>query len=108
VEAREKSGKKLGGVCQKLMKLEKRKDLSAKETKRLKECTQVRNGIHNYIVAESKKFYTMLQSLKLMKDTDLGAFGSAGRAPLMVFPQLPCRGRALRGVHLAGPGARRR
>ena len=71
----EKSGKELDGVCQELMKLQRKKVLTAEETKQLKECTRLSDGIRDYILAESKKLDSTLQSYKLKKDTDLGAFG---------------------------------
>ena len=87
----EKSGKKLNGVCEELTKLErKKKDLTAEETKRLKECTQVRDSIRSYIVAESKKLDGRLQSFKLKKDTDSGGFGKVqGKLGTLVKEGLP-------------------
>jgi hypothetical protein len=70
-----KSGKKLEGVCQDITKLGKKKALTAEEAKELKECTRLRDGIREYIVAESKKLDSTLQSFKLKKDTDAGAYG---------------------------------
>ena len=86
----EKSGKKLDGVCKELMNLEKKKDLTAEEKKRLGECTQVRDSIRSYIVAQSKQLDTRLQSYKLKKDTDIGAFGKVqGKLGTLVKEGLP-------------------
>ncbi len=86
----EKSGKKLNGVCQEMMKLEKKKALTADETKRLKECTRLRDGMRDYIVAQSKKLDTTLQSYKLRKDTDPGAFGKVqGKLGTLVKDGVP-------------------
>ena len=71
----EKSGKKLEGVCQELMTLQRKKVLTDDEKKQIKECTKLRDGIRDFIVAESKKLDGTLQSFKLKKDTDPGAFG---------------------------------
>lgn len=70
-----KSGKKLEGICQDITKLGKKKALTAEEAKELKECTRLRDGIREFIVAESKKLDSTLQSFKLKKDTDAGAYG---------------------------------
>ena len=71
----EKSGKKLDSVCQEMMKLGQKKAPTAEEAKRLKDCTKLRDGLREYIVAESKKLDGTLRSFKLKKDTDVAAFG---------------------------------
>jgi hypothetical protein len=86
----EKSGKKLEGVCQEMTKLEKKKAMTAEETKQLKECTRLRDGIRSYIVAQSKQLDTTLQSYKVKKDTDPGAFGKVqGKLGTLVKDGVP-------------------
>ena len=86
----QKSGKKLDSICTELMKLERKKDLTAEEKKHLKECTLVRYSIRSYIVAQSKQLDTRLQSYKLKKDTDTGAFGKVqGKLGTLVKEGLP-------------------
>ena len=85
-----KPAKKLGEACNELTMLEKKKTLTDDEKKRLKECTQVRNSIHDYIVAESKKLDSRLQSFMLKKDTDPGDFGKVqGKLGTLLKEGLP-------------------
>ena len=86
----EKSGKKLDGACQEITKLGKKKALTAEEAKQLKECTKLRDGIRDFIVAESKKLDSTLQSFKLKKDTDAAAFGKVqGKLGTLVKDGVP-------------------
>ena len=86
----DKQGKKLGEACNQLTMLEKKKALTDEEKKKLKECTQVRDSIRSFIVAESRKLDSRLQSFKLKKDTDPGAFGKVqGKLGTLVKDGLP-------------------
>jgi hypothetical protein len=86
----EKPRRKLGEACNELAKLEKKKTLTDDEKKRLKECNQVRDSIRSFIIAESKKLDSRLQSFKLKEDTDPGAFGKVqGKLGTLVKDGLP-------------------
>ena len=86
----DKPHKKLGEACNELVTLERKKTLSDDEKKRLKECIQVRDSIRNFIIAESRKLDSRLQSLKLKKDTDPGEFGKVqGKLATLVKDGLP-------------------
>ena len=86
----EKPRKKLGEACNQLALLEKKKTLTDEEKKKLKECTQVRDSIRSFILAESRKLDSRLQSFKVKKDTDMAAFGKVqGKLGTLLKDGLP-------------------
>ena len=86
----EQSRKKLDTVCQELQTLQTKKMLTPEETKRIKECTRLRDGLRAFIVSESKKLDDRLRGFKLKKDTDPGAFGKVqGKLGTLVKEGLP-------------------
>jgi len=86
----EQSRKKLDTVCRDLQELQTKKKLTPEETQRIKECTRLRDGLRDFIVAESRKLDDRLRGFKLKKDTDTGAFGKVqGKLGTLVKEGLP-------------------